>query len=303
MPSNPTVTSALYNLHTMIRSSSLGPENRRQASKAPPSIPGPPRVLPFLQKPLAAMASVLLKLTKPKTVVRLVGGWAFQDREIARHESHLRTDEAFLIMISFIGFRRGNAAPIGEERQASIAKKLRKMRKLLDLKEKFRGEEGKEQISYIMGPRESVDETICGHLSPEDNRKLTTPLKKKEQIDVRCTYFGLAASAVFSAVILDPLEFLNGDCGRICFRAYFSVSSRATCFFLIETATSPTYKNVKGMLFLRNQRKLLTKHNFDGARLKQLVRTYNMQQNASTSIKKHFDKEVHLEDASDEEKF
>lgn len=38
--------------------------------------------------------------------------------------------------------------PIGEEWQAVIAKKLRKMRKVLDLKEKLRGEEGKEQISY-----------------------------------------------------------------------------------------------------------------------------------------------------------
>ena len=73
-------------------------------------------------------------------------------------------------------------------------------------------------------------------------------------------------------------------------------------FSFIKLLNELSYK-VWRVFFLRKQRKLLKKHYVNGARLKKLLITYNMKHNSSTSIEKHFDEEVDLEDALDEENF
>lgn len=90
----------------------------------------------------------------------------------------------------------------------------------------------------------------------------------------------------FSWDVVEPLAyFTTTTCIGIGY-AYFLVTSR-----------DPTYQDLTKRLFLRKQRKLIKKQNFDVERFREIQRKYDTTLHASTSIKNRYGMDVDLDDA------
>ncbi|KAM5582889.1 calcium uniporter protein 5, mitochondrial [Rosa sericea] len=90
----------------------------------------------------------------------------------------------------------------------------------------------------------------------------------------------------FSWDVVEPLAyFTTTTCIGIGY-AYFLITSR-----------DPTYQDLMKRLFLRKQRKLIKKQNFDVERFKEIQRKYDTTLHASTSIKNRIGMDVELDDA------
>lgn len=155
---------------------------------------------------------------------------------------------------------------------------------------------------------ELVQRAVPLVLTPEDDpmwEELKVLQEKKEEIDVqahkqvrRILWSGLVLVVAqlglffrltywdFSWDVVEPLAyFTTTTCIGIGY-AYFLITSR-----------DPTYQDLMKRLFLRRQRKLIKRHNFDVERFKEIQKRCGTPLHASASIKNRVGMEVELDDA------
>ncbi|KAI5321477.1 hypothetical protein L3X38_030548 [Prunus dulcis] len=155
---------------------------------------------------------------------------------------------------------------------------------------------------------ELVQRAVPLVLTPEDDpmwEELKVLQEKKEEIDVqahkqvrRILWSGLVLVVAqlglffrltywdFSWDVVEPLAyFTTTTCIGIGY-AYFLITSR-----------DPTYQDLMKRLFLRRQRKLIKRHNFDVERFKEIQKKCGTPLHASASIKNRVGMEVELDDA------
>ncbi|KAM1697735.1 hypothetical protein ACFX14_028956 [Malus domestica] len=155
---------------------------------------------------------------------------------------------------------------------------------------------------------ELVRKAVPLSLTPEDDplwEELKQLQKKKEEIDVlahkhvrRVLWFGLGVVLAqlglffrltywdFSWDVVEPL-------------AYFTTTSYigiGYAYFLI-TSRDPTYQDLMKRLFIRRQRKLIKRHNFDVEKFKEIQRKCGIPLHASASLKNRVGLEIELDDS------
>ncbi|TQD80818.1 hypothetical protein C1H46_033653 [Malus baccata] len=155
---------------------------------------------------------------------------------------------------------------------------------------------------------ELVRKAVPLALTPEDDplwAELKKLQEKKEEIDVlahkqvrRILWAGLGVLLTqlglffrltywdFSWDVVEPLAYFTTTACIGVGYAYFLITSR-----------DPTYQDLMKRLFLRRQRKLIERHNFDVEKFKEIQRKCGIPLHASASIKNRVGLEIELDDA------